>query len=67
MKLKKGSRKRKLDEVLIGSGYEVCFEKDWFENSPKCEHGEITTFHLYNKLKFILLVCYVSFEYHIQI
>ena len=38
--------KRKLDKldliaVKSGSGYEVIFEKDWFENNPRCHHGKL--------------------------
>lgn len=42
LKKKKKSVKKKVKiDDLSGCGYEVCFDKDWFINAPKCGHGKL--------------------------
>ena len=40
IKKKKSFKKKVKIDDLAGCGYEVCFEKDWFINAPKCGHGK---------------------------
>ena len=41
VKKKKSFKKKIKIDDLSGCGYEVCFEKNWFTDAPKCGHGKV--------------------------